>query len=497
MSHLQEQTSTVVDNNLPSVMILSEYRRNLELMRRLEALLLLETPPKERGEYLASFDKTLAKFEELNRTYVEPTLIGSPGEVVLAAAFKKDLATYIAAASRIRASSQDPGLHAELLNYMLKHTRGLYYVASGQLDKVIQYNVGQAKDASTLAMEILGSGRNWLVATMVAAAAIAALLAVVIVRSIVRPLNRAIDAAQQVAEGNLAVELRVDGRDEVSRLLGALLHMRDNLARITSDVHRNAEGVATASAQIAQGNSDLSSRTEQQAAALQQTAASMEQLGTTVRQNADNARQASQLAVSASGVASRGGEVVGEVVETMKGINEASRRIGDIIGVIDSIAFQTNILALNAAVEAARAGEQGRGFAVVASEVRSLAHRSATAAKEIKTLIDASGASVSTGTQRVQAAGKTMGEIVRDIQQVAQIIGEINATMDEQSSGIGQINQAVAEMDRATQQNAALVEESTAASAVLNDQAHNLARIVGTFKLDADHAGSQLPALTR
>ncbi len=482
MSHLQEQTSTVVDNNLPSVMILSEYRRNLELMRRLEALLLLETPPKERGEYLASFDKTLAKFEELNRTYVEPTLIGSPGEVVLAAAFKKDLATYIAAASRIRASSQDPGLHAELLNYMLKHTRGLYYVASGQLDKVIQYNVGQAKDASTLAMEILGSGRNWLVATMVAAAAIAALLAVVIVRSIVRPLNRAIDAAQQVAEGNLAVELRVDGRDEVSRLLGALLHMRDNLARITSDVHRNAEGVATASAQIAQGNSDLSSRTEQQAAALQQTAASMEQLGTTVRQNADNARQASQLAVSASGVASRGGEVVGEVVETMKGINEASRRIGDIIGVIDSIAFQTNILALNAAVEAARAGEQGRGFAVVASEVRSLAQRSAEAAKEIKSLIGNSVDRVEQGSALVDKAGATMEEVVMSIRRVTDIVAEISAASSEQSEGVSQVENAVSQMDQATQQNAALVEESAAAAGSLRTQADQLVQAMSFFR---------------
>ncbi|WP_289623425.1 MCP four helix bundle domain-containing protein [Paracidovorax cattleyae] len=211
MSQLQEQTSTVVDNNLPSVMILSEYRRNLDLMRRVEALLLLETPDKEQGEYRASFDKTVAKFEELNRTYVEPTLIGSPGEAALAAAFKKDLAAYIAAASRIRTSAQDRGQHAELLNHMLNTTRGLYFSTSEQLDKVIQYNVDQAKDASSLAVQILDSGRSWLVVTMVAAAAIAALLAVVIVRSIVHPLDRAIDAAQQVAQGNLAVELRSDG----------------------------------------------------------------------------------------------------------------------------------------------------------------------------------------------------------------------------------------------------------------------------------------------
>ncbi|AVT13562.1 methyl-accepting chemotaxis protein [Paracidovorax avenae] len=482
MSQLQGQTSTVVDNNLPSVMILSEYRRNLDLMRRLEALLLLETPAKEQGEYRASFDKTVAKFEELNRTYVEPTLIGSPGEAALAAAFKKDLAAYIAAATRIRASAQDPGQHPELLNHMLNTTRGLYFTTSEQLDKVIQYNVDQAKDASTLAMKILGDGRNWLVVTMVAAAAVAALLAVVIVRSIVHPLNRAIDAAQQVAEGNLAVELHAEGRDEVSRLLRTLVDMRDTLARITGEVRRNAEGVATASAQIAQGNGDLSARTEQQAASLQQAAASMEQLGSTVRQNAENARQASQLAVSASGIASQGGEVVGEVVETMKGINEASRRIGDIIGTIDGIAFQTNILALNAAVEAARAGEQGRGFAVVAGEVRSLAQRSAEAAKEIKNLIGNSVERVEQGTVLVDKAGATMTEVVTSIRRVTDIVAEISAASSEQSEGVAQVGAAVTQMDQATQQNAALVEESAAAAGSLKTQAEQLVQAVAFFR---------------
>ncbi len=486
MSQLQGQTSTVVDNNLPSVMILSEYRRNLDLMRRVEALLLLETPAKEQGEYRDSFDKTVAKFEELNRTYVEPTLIGSPGEAALAAVFKKDLAAYIAAASRIRASSQDPGQHAELLNHMLNTTRGLYFATSEQLDKVIQYNVDQAKDASTLAMKILGDGRNWLVVTMVAAAAIAALLAVVIVRSIVHPLNRAIDAAQQVADGNLAVELHADGRDEVSRLLRTLVGMRDTLARITGEVRRNAESVATASAQIAQGNGDLSARTEQQAASLQQAAASMEQLGSTVRQNAENARQASQLAVSASGIASQGGEVVGEVVETMKGINEASRRIGDIIGTIDGIAFQTNILALNAAVEAARAGEQGRGFAVVAGEVRSLAQRSAGAAKEIKELITASVERVESGAQLADRAGSTMTEVVGSIRRVTDIMGEISAASSEQSAGVAQVGEAVTQMDQTTQQNAALVEEMAAAASSLRSQAQDLVQAVSVFRLASD-----------
>ena len=482
MSHLQAQTSVVVESNLPAVLLLGDYRRSIDMLRRLEAQMLLETTPADQALYHDTFDKTVAKLAELNRTYVEPTLIGSPAELALANAFKQDLATYVAGATRIRNAAQDTTQRAALMRYSLDDTRNMYLKASADLDKVVQFNVEGAKDASSLALQILNSGRSWLTATMLAAGALAALLAIVIVRSIVSPLNRAIDAARQVADGNLAVELHADGRDEVSRLLGALAHMRDNLARITSDVRRNAESVATASAQIAQGNSDLSSRTEQQAAALQQTAASMEQLGATVRQNADSARQANQLALSASGIASRGGEVVGEVVETMKGINEASRRIGDIISVIDGIAFQTNILALNAAVEAARAGEQGRGFAVVASEVRSLARRSAEAAKEIKSLIGNSVDRVEQGSALVDKAGATMDEVVLSIRRVTDIVAEISAASSEQSDGVVQVANAVSQMDHATQQNAALVEESAAAAGSLRTQADQLVQAMSFFR---------------
>jgi methyl-accepting chemotaxis protein len=249
--------------------------------------------------------------------------------------------------------------------------------------------------------------------------------------------------------------------------------------------------VATASAQIAQGNQDLSQRTEQQAAALQQTAASMEQLGSTVKLNADNARQANQLALSASGVAVQGGEVVNQVVATMKGIQDSSRRIADIIGVIDGIAFQTNILALNAAVEAARAGEQGRGFAVVATEVRSLAQRSATAAREIKTLISASVERVEQGTAQVDLAGAKMAEIVGSVQRVTDIMAEISAASAEQSSGVNQVGQAVTQMDQTTQQNAALVEEGTAAAESLKGQAQQLVQAVAVFRLAPDAAVSR------
>ena len=295
--------------------------------------------------------------------------------------------------------------------------------------------------------------------------------------------------AEQVRDGDLRAGTPDLQRDEFTPLLAALGEMQVSLGRIVSDVRGSADSVASASAQIAQGNADLSQRTEQQASVLQMTAASMEQLTSTVRQNADSARQANQLAQGASAVASEGGTVVGEVVHTMRGINDSSHKIVDIIGVIDSIAFQTNILALNAAVEAARAGEQGRGFAVVAGEVRSLAGRSAEAAKEIKALISASVQRVEQGTVLVDRAGATMQEIANSIQRVTDIMGEISSASVEQSVGVAQIGEAVTQMDQATQQNAALVEQSAAAAASLNAQAQQLVQAMAVFNIDdAGHA---------
>jgi methyl-accepting chemotaxis protein len=306
-------------------------------------------------------------------------------------------------------------------------------------------------------------------------------------------VREAREAAERVRDGDFTRAVADTKRDEFSPLIAAMGEMQNALARVVAEVRSNAENVATASAQIAQGNQDLSQRTEQQASSLQQTAATMEELGTTVRQNADNAQQANQLAQAASGVAIKGGEVVGQVVETMKGISDSSRRIADIIGTIDGIAFQTNILALNAAVEAARAGEQGRGFAVVASEVRSLAQRSAEAAKEIKSLIGASVERVEQGTALVDRAGQTMDEVVNSIRRVTHIVGEISSASVEQSSGVGQVGQAVTQMDQATQQNAALVEESAAAAESLKAQAGALVQAVSVFKLAHGQQAQSVP----
>lgn len=304
---------------------------------------------------------------------------------------------------------------------------------------------------------------------------------------ITRPLADAVTLAKAVANGDLTSNIQAKSKDEVGELLASLKLMNDNLTRIVSEVRYGTDTIETASSEIATGNLDLSSRTEEQASSLEETASAMEQLTSTVKQNADNASQANQLASSASHVAQNGGKVVDEVIKTMASINDSSKRIADIISVIDGIAFQTNILALNAAVEAARAGEQGRGFAVVATEVRSLAQRSANAAKEIKTLINNSVESVDAGSKQVEQAGLTMREVLESVQRVTDIVAEITSASQEQSTGIEQVNQAIMQMDEVTQQNAALVEEAAAASQSLKDQAGVLARAISVFKL-ADHA---------
>ncbi len=313
-------------------------------------------------------------------------------------------------------------------------------------------------------------------------------------RIITVPLGHTLSAAQRIAKGDLTVELDTQRGDEIGQLMQAVNSMNQSLKAIIVNVRDGVSSVARASAEIAAGNADLSSRTEQQSAAVVQTAASMEQLTSTVKQNAENAHHASQLAADASTNAGRGGEIIQKVISTMDGISSSSGKIGEIISVINSISFQTNILALNAAVEAARAGEQGRGFAVVAGEVRNLAHRSSVAAKEIEALISDSVNRVSDGSALVSRAGETMAEIVHSVKQVRDIMGEIAAASDEQNQGISQIAQAMAEMDTTTQQNAALVEESSAAAGSLESQAEQLEQVVAVFKISANESPVRQPA---
>jgi len=365
-----------------------------------------------------------------------------------------------------------------------------------EMNKLAKMQIEAADGVAAAILDSYSHTRVILIALGLAALLLGIGCAYFITRSITVPLRHAVGFAQRVARGDLTSRAAATERDETGDLLRALASMSTALADIVGHVRSGTGAIATASNEIANGNADLSARTEQQASSLEETASSMEELTSTVRQNADNAREANKLARNAAAIAGEGGAVVAEVVATMGSINESSRKIVDIISVIDGIAFQTNILALNAAVEAARAGEQGRGFAVVAGEVRNLAQRSASAAKEIKALIDDSVGNVEAGAKQVDRAGATMNEIVRSIEHVTGIMADIANASEEQSAGIEQVNSAIVDMDSVTQQNAALVEEAAAAAESMQDQAARLAQVVSTFKLDeaaAPSAGAARP----
>ena len=389
--------------------------------------------------------------------------------------------------AQLEASAYDT---ATVANRMLARAKGSMEKAEAKLAELEAKLAADAKAAGEARATAVNQTVLLFGAVVVAAIAIVIPLTLLNMVSICRPMEEAMQLTAAIAKGDLTKHIHSAGKDEAARMLAALEEMQNSLRSMVSQVRQSTDSITTASSEIAAGNQDLSGRTEQAASNLQQTASSMEQLTGTVKQTADSAHTANQLVSSASASAAKGGEVVSQVVSTMDDITASSKKISDIIGVIDGIAFQTNILALNAAVEAARAGEQGRGFAVVAGEVRGLAQRSAEAAKEIKSLIGASVERVETGSRLVQDAGSTMAEIVASVKRVNDIIGEITAAASEQSNGIGQVNTAVTQLDQMTQQNAALVEQSAAAAQSLKDQAFKLSDVVGRFKLSAEAAAA-------
>ena len=459
--------------------------RSLILSNRLAIAVALVTPtPEVIASSTTTVDNNIVAIGKIWDNYMRTPR--APEEARLAETFAANRARFVQEGLRPAAAALRSNNIPEVQRIVTEQIRPLYGPVGRDIEALTQLQIDEASRAYREADQRYTTLRTIFLAVLAGGLAFALLFGYSVIRSISRQLGgepaQASLLAQNVADGDLTTEVRIQSGDARS-LMAHLKVMQDRLTEVVGTVRQNAEGVATASAQIAQGNADLSSRTEEQASALEQTAASMEELSSTVKQNADNARQGNQLAQSASAVAVRGGEVVGQVVDTMKGINASSRKIADIISVIDGIAFQTNILALNAAVEAARAGEQGRGFAVVASEVRSLAGRSAEAAKEIKSLISDSVQRVEQGTALVDQAGATMTEVVGSIRRVSDIMGEISAASTEQSAGVSQVGEAVTQMDQATQQNAALVEESAAAAESLRAQAQQLVQVVAVFKL--------------
>ena len=476
---------------LPATRTAMDVKYQLQRYRSQEQQHVLSATPEEAATYEQTMPKLweglLQNVEQLNK------FLSTDDDKRLHAEIVQALAQYSQVhdkAIRLSREQQTAEATALLRGEALTISRSV----NGKVDSLFEHIDAGAQAADKLGDEIYIASRNLIWAIVAISMAVGLALAFFIARLISRPLNHAVELAQAVAGGDLSRHIESTSTDETGQLLQALKQMNDSLVQIVGQIHQGSDSIATATQQIATGNQDLSSRTEQQASSLEETAASLEELTSTVKQNAANARQANQLAASASHVAQRGGAVVNQVVDTMTAINTSSRKIVDIIGVIDGIAFQTNILALNAAVEAARAGEQGRGFAVVAGEVRTLAQRSAEAAKEIKHLIDDSVGKVEEGNSQVASAGETMSEIVDSIKRVTDIMGEITAASDEQTSGIEQINQAVIQMDQVTQQNAALVEESAAAASSLQDQAQQLSQTVRVFKLASGPASLGMPA---
>jgi len=485
MSRMSDSADDISGNWLPSVQVLSRIDATVNTERRALMRHILEPDAAGKATQLKRIDEIRNQTLPTLLSEYEP-MISSPEERALFQDIRAQLDAYHASVDPVLAQSNrgDEGL-ADARQQLNGASSKAYLALSALLDKDTKLNAEGARQAVGVAHAAYRQALWTTAAVLVVGMLVCATMALLITSSITQPLNDAVRLSQAVAEGDLSRQVHVSGNDELSELGRTLNTMSRNLSTLIGRIRSGTESIATASAQIAQGNADLSARTEHQAASLQETAASMQQMDDTVRGNSENARQANQLALQATAVATKGGEDVGHVVATMSAIQESSRRIADIIGVIDGIAFQTNILALNAAVEAARAGEQGRGFAVVASEVRSLAQRSANAAREIKGLITDSVEKVETGTAQVHQAGQTIDDVVLQVRKVNDLIAEISSSSTEQSQGVGQINVAVTQLDQTTQQNAALVEETSAAAESLRQQAQQLAQAVSAFKTTA------------
>ena len=481
LSSVNQTTVDLGTNWMPSVNAAMGIKERMSRLRTQEMQIVLSAgDPAEVDKYGQRFDDYAVELKKYEQQYVK--LISTEAEKTYYADYLKLWDQYLIESKKMREQA-----HAGDKEAAVATLRGASSSLNAQIltyaDKIVKVNVDGGLASYQTSADIYKSSKIWIIFLCVTSVTLGLALALWIARVVSKPLQAALHIAKTVASGDLSSDIESTTKDETGQLLQALKEMNSNLLNVVREVRQGTDTIATASTQIATGNMDLSARTESQAGSLEETASSMEELTSTVRHNSDNARQANQLAQSASAVAQRGGDVVSRVVHTMDSISVSSKKIVDIISVIDGIAFQTNILALNAAVEAARAGEQGRGFAVVASEVRNLAQRSASAAKEIKVLIDNSVTQVMQGTQLVAEAGATMSEVVSSVKRVNDVISEITAASTEQSAGIDQVNDAIIHIDEITQQNAALVEEA-AAAASLQEQADNLSRVVSVFKLD-------------